>query len=99
MYVGEEEIPKYMQYEIYMTVYMGRLANQRKVPKWLPFENNMSESQNIDVHIPGTYRRIHIKHEVFIWLCTDNANDDTNDDDNDDDNARRTKHDCTRLFG
>ena len=32
-----------MQYEASMTVYMGRIGNQRKVPKWLPFKN---DSQN-----------------------------------------------------
>ena len=35
--VGKEEIHKYVQYEV-MTVYMGRTANQRKVPKSLPFQ-------------------------------------------------------------
>ena len=38
MYEGKEEIHKYMQYEISMTVCMGRIANQRKIPKWLPFK-------------------------------------------------------------
>ena len=36
-----------------------------------------------------------------LWLgelCTDDANDDANTNANDD-NARRTKHDCFRLFG
>ena len=28
-----------MQYEVSMTVCMGRIANQRKVPKLLPFKN------------------------------------------------------------
>ena len=36
--VDKEEILKYMQYEVSMTVYMGRIANQRKVSKWLPFK-------------------------------------------------------------
>ena len=36
-----------MQYEVSMTVCMGRTTNQRKVPKWLPFENYKSESLNI----------------------------------------------------
>ena len=39
VYEGKEEIYKYMQYEVSMTVYMGSNANQRKVPKWLPFKN------------------------------------------------------------
>ena len=44
MYVGKERIHKYMQYEVSMPVYMGRIANQRKVPKWVPFKNYKSES-------------------------------------------------------
>ena len=47
MYTGKEEIHKYMQYEVSMAVDMGRLANQRKVPQWLPFENYNLESPNI----------------------------------------------------
>ena len=47
MYEGKEEIHMYMQYEICMTVYMGRIANPRKVPKWMPFKNYNSESLNI----------------------------------------------------
>ena len=39
VYEGKEEIDKYMQYELSMTVCMGRKANQRKVPKWLQFKN------------------------------------------------------------
>ena len=35
-----------MQYEVTMTVYMDRIANQIKVVKWLPFENYQSESLN-----------------------------------------------------
>ena len=42
-YVGKEDIHKYMQYEAFMTIYMGRAANQRKGPKWLPFKNCKSE--------------------------------------------------------
>ena len=47
VYEGKEEIHKYMQYEVSMTVCMGRKANQRKVPKWLQFKNYKSESLNI----------------------------------------------------
>ena len=47
VYVGKEEIHKYMQYEVSIDVYMGRIKNQRKVPKWLPLENYKSESLNI----------------------------------------------------
>ena len=30
-----------------VTAYVGRIANQRKIPKWLPFKNYKSESLNI----------------------------------------------------
>ena len=43
LFVGKEEMHKYMQYEVSMTVYVGRIAIQRKVPKWLPFKNYKSE--------------------------------------------------------
>ena len=39
VYVGEKKILKYMQYEVSVTVYMGRIANQKKISKWLPFKN------------------------------------------------------------
>ena len=47
VYEDKEEIYKYMQYEVSMTVCMGRATNQRKVAKWLPFKNYRSESLNI----------------------------------------------------
>ena len=47
VYVGKENIHKYMQYEVSVTVCMGRIANQRKVPKWLLFRNYKSELLNI----------------------------------------------------
>ena len=46
MYEGKEETHKYMQYEVSTTVCMGTTANQRKVPKWLPFKIYESESLN-----------------------------------------------------
>ena len=45
--IGNEGIQQYMQYEISMTVFVGRIANQRKEPKWLQFENYTSEVLNI----------------------------------------------------
>ena len=67
VYAGKKEIHKYMQYEVFMTVYMGWVANQRKVPKWLPFINYKSESLNIScAYIPGTYGHIHTKYEVSV---------------------------------
>ena len=47
VYEGKEEIHKYMQHEVFMTICVGWIANQRKVPKWLSFKNYKSESQNI----------------------------------------------------
>ena len=47
LYEGKEEIQKYMQYEVSMTVYMGGTTDQRKAPKWLPFKNSKSESLHI----------------------------------------------------
>ena len=44
VYVGKHEIHKYIQYEVSMIIYVGRTANQRKVPKWLQFQNCKSES-------------------------------------------------------
>ena len=46
VYEGKEETHKYVQYEVSMIVCMGRKTNQGKVPKWLPFKNYKSESQN-----------------------------------------------------
>ena len=47
VYVGLEEICKYMQYEVSIILFVGRIANKRKVPKWLSFKNSNSESLNI----------------------------------------------------
>ena len=47
VYVGKEETLKYIRYEVSMTAYMDRIANQRKISKWLPFKNYKSESLNI----------------------------------------------------
>ena len=43
VHVGKEAILKCMSCEISMIVYMGRIANHQKVPKWLPFKNYKSE--------------------------------------------------------
>ena len=39
VYIGKEVIHRYMQCEVSIIVYMARIANQRKVSKWLPFKN------------------------------------------------------------
>ena len=54
-----------MQYEVSVTVCMGRATNQ-KVAKWLPFKNYKSESLNIDVHMWGTYVHMCTKCEVSM---------------------------------
>ena len=57
VYIGKEEIHKY-------GCLHGRIANQRKVPKWLQFQNYTSESLIFDVHILGTCVHICTKYEV-----------------------------------
>ena len=47
VYEGKEEIHKYVQHKVSMTVCMGRIANQRRAPKWLRLKNYKSESLNI----------------------------------------------------
>ena len=51
VYIGKEEMHKYMQYKVSMIVYMGRLANQRKVSKWLPFKTFKSKSLNMCTYL------------------------------------------------
>ena len=47
VYVGKKEILKFMRYKVSMTTFMARIANQRKILKWLPFKNYKPESLNI----------------------------------------------------
>ena len=47
VYEGKEEIHKYMQHEVSLTICVRSTANQRNIPKWLPFKNYKSESLNI----------------------------------------------------
>ena len=73
MYEGKDEIHKYMQYEVSITVCMGRIANQRKIPKWLPFKNYMSESLNISCAYMGDICTISVTsctcRAVLVKLC------------------------------
>ena len=55
-----------MQYEASMTVYMGRTANQRKVPKWPKTTNQNNPKSNH--HIVGINVNIHTKYEVSITI-------------------------------
>ena len=76
---------------------VGRRANQRKVPKNLPFRNYKSELLILNVHILGANVRIL---SLILWLggqCTDADDSDNADDANN--YARRTNHDYTRSFG
>ena len=83
-----------MQYEISITVYMGRIANQRIVPKLYTKSQNY---QTVDVQIQG-HISIFIPNTKFLcltlWLGELYADHNTNADD-----AGWTKRDCTRLFG
>ena len=47
VYGGKEETLKYMRYKVSKTAFMARIANQRKLPKWLPFKTYKSKSLNI----------------------------------------------------
>ena len=57
-----------MQYEVTTTVCMGKIANQRKIPKWLPFKETISQNHLIfDVHIWGIYVHMCTKYKVFMY--------------------------------
>ena len=47
VYEDKEKIHKSVQYEVPMTDCIARIANQRKIPEWLPFKNYKSELLNI----------------------------------------------------
>ena len=77
------------KYDVSMIMYVGRTANQRKVPNNLPFKNYKSELM-FNMLMFGTYVHIDSKYEVSVFnpvargLCTDV--DDTDDADNTNDN-------------
>ena len=79
-----------------MTVCMGKIANERKALKWLPFKTPSQSHKIFDVHNEA-HSCMNFPNVKFVclnlWLgevCTHDAND--ND-------ARQTKHDCISLFG
>ena len=81
MYVGKEEILKYMLYEVSVTVCMGRIANQREVPKWFSFKNYQVRITKYLMYIYGEQMCMCIPNMKFLclnlWLgevYTDNAN-------------------------
>ena len=45
--------------EVSMIMCMGRRANQRKVPKWLPFENISQNNLKSNQHIAEINMNIH----------------------------------------
>ena len=47
---------------------MGRITNQRKIPKWLPFQNYKSESLNILCAHMGGHMCICILNTKFLCL-------------------------------
>ena len=56
-----------MWYEVSMAVYMGRIANQRKIPKWLPFKNYKSESLNIwCVYVGAMYACVYQMQSFYV---------------------------------
>ena len=70
-----------MQYEVSMAVSMGRTTNQRKVPNWLPFKNNIGD--NMYIGKPNMKFLC-----LTLWQgkgCTDD-DDDANNDANANDN-------------
>ena len=94
VYEGKEVIHKKIQYEVSVTVCMGRIANKRKVPKWLPFKKLQVRIIKYLMCIYRGHRCIWVPNMkllcLILWLgevCTD---DDTNADNDD---ARWTKHD------
>ena len=66
------------KYEVSMTIYMGMIANQRKIPKWLPFKNYKSEESNdhilvapVHIHVKdGVEEHLKEKHQTGCHLTT-----------------------------
>ena len=57
------------KYEVSMIKYVSRRANQRKVPKWLPFEETISQNNPIgNQHIAEIIVNIHMKYHVSITI-------------------------------
>ena len=76
-----------------MPVYLGRIANLRK----LPFENYKSQSLNICIYGGHMYICIPNMKFLCLTLCQGEVCTDVNT--NADAGRRRTEHDCIRLFG
>ena len=75
---------------------MGRKANQRKVTKWLAFQNYTTEPLSI-LHAYVRDMCIFIPNMKFLnvtWL----GGVWTDDDDDANDDTRQKKQDCIRLF-
>ena len=60
VYVGKEEISKYMPYEVSMAAYMDKIASQRKVPKWhLKTIGQNQTKYEVSMFKPMTRRGVH----------------------------------------
>ena len=93
MYEGKDVIHKYVQYEVSLTVCMGRIANQRKVPKWLQYLKLQVRITKYLMCIDEGHGCICVPNMkllcLILWLgevCTD---DDASADANDDAGQRR----------
>ena len=83
VYKGKEEIHKYMQYEVSMTICMGRTTNQRKTPKIAAIYKLLVRITKYLICIYGGHMCICIPNMKFLCLtlcqgevCTDDANAD-----------------------
>ena len=95
VYEGKDMIHKHMQYEVSMTVCMGRIANQGNIPKWLPFEIYILESLNIWCAFYEGHRCTCVPNMKLLclipWLWKVYTDNDTNTRNHN--NAGWTKHD------
>ena len=55
-----------MHYEVSMTGYMGRIANQRKVPKWLLFKKLQVRITKYLMYIICIGSNIHIEQNIYF---------------------------------
>ena len=92
-HIVEAYVHIHNKYKVSVTIYVDRRANQRKVPKLLPFKNYESESLSILCAYMGGHMSIGIPNMKFLcltmWLgglYTDNNSDSDSDTDSDNDN-------------
>ena len=63
--------PSVSSSEVSMTMCMGMTAIQRKIPKWLPFNNISQNNLKSNDHILEAYVYIHVKDEVSMTTYMD----------------------------